>query len=134
MRLHFESMFFRQTGAMEPPKGLQAAGKALWKQTIDGVAQGWQLDIADLVVLERCARWADDEARLQARVAAEGDVVAGSTGSPVVNPAARELRQVRSLIATNIKRVEIAPPRASTRHLSKRGRDALADARRNRWR
>jgi phage terminase small subunit len=118
----------------DPPKGLHPAGLALWNETIEGVQDGWRLDSHDLVVLEECCRLRDMEARLQRRVDREGILIAGSEGQQVTHPALRELRMTRALVLANIRRVEIARPRATTGHLDKRSRDQLRDARAKRWR
>jgi phage terminase small subunit len=118
----------------EPPKGLKPAGLALWRQTIEHVEDGWRLDSGDLTVLEECCRLRDIEARLQRRVDREGILQDGSEGQKVVHPALKELRLTRAMVLANIKRVEIARPRARTGHLDKRGRDQLRDARSKRWR
>jgi phage terminase small subunit len=117
----------------EPPEGLRTAGQALWRQTIDGVQDGWKLDCNDLTVLEECCRLRDAEVRLQRRVDQEGLLIKGSEGQMVVNPAVRELRMTRALVMASIKKVEIARPRQRTGHLDKRGRDQLRDARSKRW-
>jgi P27 family predicted phage terminase small subunit len=118
----------------EPPKGLRGAGLTLWERTVDGVEDGWKLDAHDLVVLEQCCRWADTIDRLQRRVDREGVEVDGSKGQRVAHPLLREVRMTRALLAANIGKVEISRPRATTRHLDKRGRDQLRDARSRRWR
>ena len=117
----------------EPPRGLKPAGLKLWRQIVDGRAEGWTLTADDLTVLEECCRLRDAEQRLQARVDHEGDMVAGSEGQPVVNPALKELRMTRALVMTNVKKVQINRPREHTAHLDKAGRDQLGDARRKRW-
>ena len=116
------------------PKGLKSAGLELWREVIAGVEPGWQLTVDDLTTLTECCRLRDTEARLERRVAREGDVVKGSTGSPVLNPALRELRVIRALVMSSIRRVQVNRPGARTAHLSKGQRDQLGDARRNRWR
>src|SRR4051812_37671355 len=101
----------------EPPKGLHTAGLKLWRQTVEGVQEGWRLDAHDLTTLEECCRLRDTEARLQRRVDREGATVQGSEGQMVAHPLLRELRMTRALVMTNIRKVEINRPRSATRHL-----------------
>lgn len=117
----------------EPPKGLKEPGAALWQATVADVAEGWALDSRDLAVLEQACRLRDAAAALERRVGRMGVMTTGSKGQPTLNPCVRELRVTRLAIASALGKVELRPPRQGTRHLSKRGRDQLADARRQRW-
>lgn len=117
----------------EPPNGLRTEGLRLWHDTLAGVADGWALDIADLTLLEEACRLRDTVTRLQRRVDREGTQVTGSEGQMVAHPLLREVRMSRALIVSTVKKVEIAPPHQRTGGMSKRQRDQLADARRQRW-
>jgi hypothetical protein len=117
----------------DPPAGLRTAGLKLWADTHEGVAPGWKLDVADLELLEQACRLKDTAVRLQRRVDHEGTTVQGSEGQMVAHPLLREVRMTRALVVATLKKVEIAPPRARTAHLDKRGRDQLRDARARRW-
>jgi P27 family predicted phage terminase small subunit len=119
---------------IEPPKGLKAEGLRLWRATIADKAEGWRLEADDLAALEEACRLRDVAARLQRVVDREGMTVVGSQGQPVLHPAARELRLTRALIASTIKRVELAPPAARRKvDIDKSRKDQLGDARRKRW-
>ncbi len=90
----------------EPPAGLKAEGLRLWRATLADKADGWHMEAHDLVALEEACRLRDTAGRLQRVVDREGLMVEGSQGQRVLNPAARELRLTRALIAATIKRVE----------------------------
>lgn len=118
----------------EPPDDLRTEGQRLWREMVEGVAPGWELDAGDYVVLEEMCRARDANHRLQRRIDREGVEVAGSKGQPVAHPLLGEVRQNRALIVAGAKRVELAPPKARTSHLDRAGRNQLRDARANRWR
>jgi hypothetical protein len=115
------------------PRGLGRAGGKLWDEITASVPDGWELDGRDLALLRRACDLADTEADLRASVAADGQVIPGSRGQPVLHPAVREARQTTVALSAVLRRIELKPPQPGTRHLSKRARDQLADARRARW-
>jgi hypothetical protein len=91
------------------------------------------LTASELHGLRTAAGMVDRADELDAIARADGMVVAGSTGQPVLHPAVREARQHRSAAAAIIARIKLEPPKVRTGPLSKRQRDQLGDARRNRW-
>lgn len=71
------------------PKGLQARGRALWRE-LNGK---YEFDPQEVdLVLEVC-RTLDTIDALAAAVAGAGVMIVGSQGQPVINPAVAELRQ-----------------------------------------
>lgn len=77
------------------PKGLQAAGRALWGAIVGDLPPNWELDERELAVLALACRQADDIARLEAVLERDGVVVPGSTGQPRLSAVLGELRQSR---------------------------------------
>ncbi|MEZ5116653.1 MAG: hypothetical protein R2737_10330 [Candidatus Nanopelagicales bacterium] len=85
-----------RTAKPAPPKGLRAAGKALWQSIIGEVdAAGLELDARELAILATAARQADDVAALEEVLARDGLIVLGAAGQPRLNAAATEARQGR---------------------------------------
>jgi P27 family predicted phage terminase small subunit len=117
----------------QPPKGLGDQGRALWRRIVNDVADGWELDARDLVLLTSACRLADQVHALELVVAEEGVMSKGSAGQPVPHPAAVEIRLSRVAQAQLLGKVELAPPAERTGHLNKRQRDQLRDARAKRW-
>lgn len=73
------------------PKGLGAAGKALWA----AYTGSFDFDAHELPALELACRQADQVAALEALIAEQGLTVPGSTGQPRLSPAVAEARQGR---------------------------------------
>jgi hypothetical protein len=73
-----------------PPTGLKAPGKRLWVE----VAEAYELDPDDLVILGKVCRLIDRVARWE-RLEAELDdpIVTGSAGQPMMHPLANAIRQ-----------------------------------------
>lgn len=115
------------------PHGLGRAGGRLWDEITASVPDGWELDGRDLALLRRACELADSEATLRASVRADGQIVTGSHGQPVLHPAVREARQTTVALAAVLSRVEVKPPHQRTGGMSKRQRDQLRDARAKRW-
>lgn len=106
------------------PKGLGAAGRALWL----GHLAEFEAEPGELVVLEHAARTADELGRLSAAIAGGELVVAGSTGQPRAHPLLAEVRAHRDLLARLVAR--LAPPAAeASATMSELGRRAA----RARW-
>lgn len=95
------------------------------------VLADYELDAADLPLLEAAARLLDEIAELEAALDRDGAIVKGSRGTPIAHPALKELRDHRALFARTVKQLalpdEDAEPESWT---TKRARDA-ANAR---WR
>lgn len=96
------------------PRGLGVAGKALWRRIIGDLPDGWALDERELRALEQAAKCADDLARLEKAIAAEGYTVAGSQGQLRPHPGLDVLVRLRSLEAQLLRSLELEPPRART--------------------
>lgn len=73
------------------PPDLATRGRRFWRETTGQ----FELTGAELEILKETCRTLDDLDRLAASVAAEGAMVAGSAGQPVVNPALTEARGQR---------------------------------------
>jgi hypothetical protein len=104
----------------------------LWLSLVEDLAPGWRLDARDLAWLESAGRATDRVADLEDAITADGLMVLGSKGQPVLHPAVSEARMTRQLVASLVDKVAIGPPMPKTGHLSGRQRDQLRDARRAR--
>jgi hypothetical protein len=80
----------------KPPAGLAARGKRLWAEVIDV----YQLDPAELAVLEQLARTLDELARLNAAAAKAPVTVSGSRGQETVNPLFDQVLRHRKTVET----------------------------------
>jgi hypothetical protein len=108
------------------PTGMKAAGKALWKE----VTGTYSLAPGEMPLLALACRQADDVAALEALLAADGLVVAGSAGQLRLSAVVTELRQGRLALAKLLDQlalpVEAGAP--SMTPAQRRGK-AAADAR-----
>ncbi len=123
----------QQPKVPKPPPGTGKAGRRVWRQLHAAVAPGWELDERDLAVLEQAVAQADLIAELETAIKAEGVLVVGAAGQRRPNGLMTQLTSSRALLAKLIAQVQIAPPMERTGNLSKRQRDQLRDARRQRW-
>jgi hypothetical protein len=114
------------------PRGLQREGAALYRRILADVPEGMELDAAELETVKRAAQLADLAAEVQADLRQRGLWVIGSTGREMLNPEVARIAQLNNAITAMLARVKLSP-REGTRHLSKRQRDQLKDARRARW-
>lgn len=96
--------------AKRPPAGLREAGRALWRDVLADLADGWELDARELHMLKRACRCADELERLDAAVDAEGVTVKGSRGQLVVNPGLSEARQLRLAQLRLLSAIEVVDP------------------------
>lgn len=113
----------------DPPGDLNERGRELWLAAFAAVDPEWFLDERDQALLERACQLADMESKLEAAITEHGVMTTGSTGQLAVSPAVGELRQTRAAIARLLGQIEIAPPKATTRHLNGRQRNVLRDLR-----
>jgi len=90
-----------------PRDGLGEAGRKLWRDIIDAVAEGWELDEKERHYLVRACRVADEIATLEAVVDRDGAIVAGSRGQPIVHPAVTEARQLRLVELRLLRQVNL---------------------------
>lgn len=73
------------------PESIDGAGRVLWDRLV-GI---YDFDEHELALLEVVAHQADDVGRLEALIAKQGVVVAGSNGQPRLSAAVAEVRQGR---------------------------------------
>lgn len=92
-----------------PPRGLSNAGTALWSRLTAAPAEGECLifSAAELTVLEMACRQADDIAKLEALIEADGLIVAGSKGQPKLSAVPSELRLQRAALARLVSQLAI---------------------------
>jgi phage terminase small subunit len=109
------------------PKGLDDAGRRLWRQVQAAVAPGWDLDERDLAVLEQAARHADLIAKLEGSIASDGLTVQGAAGQERLNAAVTALNVARGVLARLLAQVEIRPPQERTGRMSSRQRNQARD-------
>lgn len=77
--------------AERPPKGLDPAGRDLWRK----VQGSFDLDAHEIPGLLLACRQLDDVARLEALLDRDGLVAIGSSGQPRLSQVVAELRQSR---------------------------------------
>jgi hypothetical protein len=114
------------------PRGLQREGAALYRRILDDVPEGMELTAAERETVKRAAALADLAGKVQADLDARGLWVEGSTGRERLNPELAEYRQLQATIASMLGKVKL-DDQQGTRHLNRRQRSQLADARRARW-
>lgn len=85
------------------PRGLNAAGKALWRE----FTARYTLDEREMTALLLACRQADDIGRLERLLSSEPDMVKGVAGQPVVHPAFAELRQARAALDRLLARIAL---------------------------
>lgn len=73
------------------PDGLGFHGRAFWRE----VQRTWELDVAEMRLLQECCHLVDTVAALQEVVDAAGVMDTGSKGQDRVHPAVPELRAQR---------------------------------------
>lgn len=96
-------------GRPDPPDCLGDAGRALWRQIIGGLEDGWEFDARELAILAEAARCADEMEPLRAAVESE-PVTRGSKGQIVANPCQQEVRQLRAVQARLLGALELRDP------------------------
>jgi hypothetical protein len=106
------------TRAIAPPKGLNRAGKALWR-AISGQWAGDQLvpDARERRILADVCAEADVLAALEVELAAAVDegrlTVKGSQGQPVTHPHVAECRRSRAHITAGLLKLGFEDPAAA---------------------
>jgi len=98
-----------------PPRGLSAAGQALWSDVLGDLQEGWELDARELHLLGRACRCADELASLEGAVDRDGVMVDGSRGQTIVHPALGEARQLRLVQLRLLGAIEMADPKSGVR-------------------
>jgi hypothetical protein len=92
----------------EAPPGLGDPGRQLWLDMHAAVPESKQFDERDLAVLELACRQQDDIVLLQAALKADGVIVTGSQGQPVLSRTVTELRGARLALARLLKQLDLA--------------------------
>lgn len=90
-----------------PPKGLQRAGKALWR-TVWSEAGSW-IAPTDAPLVLMLAEAADERAQLRDDVAKHGHTWVSPTGSARLNPSAAQLRAVEAQITAWLSMLGLTP-------------------------
>lgn len=89
-----------------PPAGLGAAGRRLWR----AVTGDYDLTVPETELLRQAAQVMDLIARLEAELAGDDIVVAGSRGQPAVNPLVDRLTAQRRLLESLIRSMALPFP------------------------
>ena len=88
---------------VERPRGLGIDGARLWKR----VTEAYELRVDELAVLEMAAKTADTIAQLEAAMAGQPLVVAGSMGQQREHPLLSEARQQRAAASRLLKQLNL---------------------------
>jgi len=86
-----------------PPRGLGARSRAFWR----AIQTDYVLDRAEVELLREACRTIDAIDRLDAQVAADGEMVEGSTGQRRLHPAITEARGQRLALARLVKQLDL---------------------------
>jgi phage terminase small subunit len=127
----------------KPPRRLDAAGRALWREIQRAVPEDAELDEREVAVLREACQQADVNAALAVAVELDGVVVEGSAGQPRLNAAVTELRQGRLALVRLLGELKLPDmderPRSMRSERARRAansrweyRDRLAEQRRRR--
>ena len=96
----------------QPPSGLALAGRRLWAD----IVAAFDLRADELVILGQAARMLDELDLMGAALAAQGPVVAGSTGQPRPNALLGECRQHRIALARLLAQIGVDDDTVLDRH------------------
>lgn len=110
--------------ALAPPVEFGVEGRKLWVAISAAVAEDCELDEREQAILALACRQADDLARLEQVIAAEGATTTGSTGQVVIHPALQEARQARQAIGRLLAALDLTEELGSRAAASTRGRRA----------
>ena len=91
------------------PKGLEAAGKRLFREVAGDLHPSLEFDAKDVQTLERAAVLADLVELLRADVRERGVVVEGSTGRMMTNPSVAKIGDLQMKIAQMLAKVQLEP-------------------------
>jgi hypothetical protein len=108
---------------MSPKLG--PAGAALWRRIVADVPDELELDARELSLLESAACAADRVAELEALIARDGLMLAGSKGQARLHPAVAEARMTRQLCSILLSKISLAAPEPKTGALNVRQRGDL---------
>ncbi len=123
-------MPYRTSGAIvasppPAPKGLGAAGQALWK----AITGRWDLDNRESAILAHAARTADLIDQLEHLLDEQGLTVAGSNGQPRLSPLPTEIRQQRLTLEKLLNALSLPVAEGESPRVSRRSELAA----RRRW-
>jgi P27 family predicted phage terminase small subunit len=89
------------------PGGLQAAGSAAWERIWQ--AAPWLVPEADGLLVGLVCSSLDQRAKLQQVLDRDGPVIAGTRGTQVIHPAARQLRALDGQVAGWLRSLGLTP-------------------------
>ncbi len=98
------------------PRGLDAAGKRLWKR----ITERWVLDGREAELLEAACRQSDDNRRLERQLESADVLVTGSAGQTRVNPLMAELRSGRVVVEKLLNALSLPPAEDEAPRTNKR--------------
>lgn len=109
----------------KPPAHLGEAGRELWNEHCDQVADGKELSERERWILRQAAEQEDDNQRGRVEIEANGYMIEGRVGR-VVNPAERELRQGREAVRRHLQALALEDTDGKPEtEASRRGRRAV---------
>ena len=110
---------------IKPPQGLGPSGRALWRNVVADLAEGWTLDQRERAILLTAAKQRDDLSKLEKVIENEGPMAQGSAGQPVCHPALTEARQGRLALGRLLGQISLPDEDDQPRTAAgKRGRKA----------
>jgi P27 family predicted phage terminase small subunit len=89
------------------PSGLQEAGRAAWTRIWRSAP--WLVPEADALLVGLVCSSLDQRATLQAMLDRDGPVIAGTRGTKVLHPAARQLRGIDGQLAGWLRQLGLTP-------------------------
>lgn len=101
------------TNPVRPPRGLDAAGRDLWRSIARQIHDdGLELDARETALLTEACREADVLARIEEALKGAPVVVDGAKGQPAANPLIGEARRSRQTIQTLLRGITLEDPLA----------------------
>lgn len=106
------------------PRGLDTAGKRLWKSIVDDLPDHLELTARELVILTTAARQADTNAALERAITTDGVIVAGSKDQKRLNACVTELRQGRIAVSHLLGQIDLSDSSSERTAASRRAKNA----------